>query len=321
MEKQHTSSGTDELRPDEPPPRDPQTVAADENAKPRRARGFAAMDRKVVSEIARKGGKAVHTGSCVLRGGLQHRSRQRSGFDRAVACERADEPGSRRAHHGHEEAFRGPALCAGAEDHRRTEDLESPWEVELRQPGFDLAFHAAVEDAALRVGPDGGHDDELLGTAFSRRARHGDGRLKVDLPEGHLRARLLDRGAEAAEDVVDPYVIAKALGAIQIDDHLAHLAPFETEGASREERHGSVGRTRREQRQQASAHQAAGAEKDRRSWIHRLSLSGLSLDASIQWSVSRRWAFSRARRFLSSIRRSTLPRVGRVLRRGLGRTS
>ena len=29
--------------------------------KPRRPQGFAAMDRKVVSEIARKGGKAAHT--------------------------------------------------------------------------------------------------------------------------------------------------------------------------------------------------------------------------------------------------------------------
>ncbi len=30
-------------------------------AKPRRPRGFAAMDRKLVSEIARKGGKAAHS--------------------------------------------------------------------------------------------------------------------------------------------------------------------------------------------------------------------------------------------------------------------
>ena len=29
-------------------------------AKPRRPRGFAAMDRAIVSEIARKGGKAAH---------------------------------------------------------------------------------------------------------------------------------------------------------------------------------------------------------------------------------------------------------------------
>jgi general stress protein YciG len=42
-----------ELVPDLPP----QTVAT----RPKLRRGFAAMDRKVVSEIARKGGKAAHS--------------------------------------------------------------------------------------------------------------------------------------------------------------------------------------------------------------------------------------------------------------------
>jgi general stress protein YciG len=45
-----------ELTPDRPP----QAVEAGE-AKARRPRGFAAMDRKLVSEIARKGGKAAHS--------------------------------------------------------------------------------------------------------------------------------------------------------------------------------------------------------------------------------------------------------------------
>ncbi len=43
-----------ELRPDAPP-------KAPEAAPARKPRGFAAMDRKLVSEIARKGGKAAHT--------------------------------------------------------------------------------------------------------------------------------------------------------------------------------------------------------------------------------------------------------------------
>ena len=43
-----------ELVPDSPP----RPTGAD---KPRRPRGFAAMDRALVSEIARKGGKAAHT--------------------------------------------------------------------------------------------------------------------------------------------------------------------------------------------------------------------------------------------------------------------
>jgi general stress protein YciG len=46
-----------ELQPDRPPP--PQGEAGE--GKPKRPRGFAAMDRKLVSEIARKGGKAAHS--------------------------------------------------------------------------------------------------------------------------------------------------------------------------------------------------------------------------------------------------------------------
>jgi general stress protein YciG len=48
------------LAPDKPPapPSKPDTT---ENPRPRRPRGFAAMDRNLVSEIARKGGKAAHT--------------------------------------------------------------------------------------------------------------------------------------------------------------------------------------------------------------------------------------------------------------------
>jgi general stress protein YciG len=45
-----------QLVPDAPPHADAGT-----EAKPRRPRGFAAMDRAVVREIARKGGKAAHT--------------------------------------------------------------------------------------------------------------------------------------------------------------------------------------------------------------------------------------------------------------------
>ena len=38
----------------------PKVESAPEQPKPRRPRGFAAMDRKKVSEIASKGGKAAH---------------------------------------------------------------------------------------------------------------------------------------------------------------------------------------------------------------------------------------------------------------------
>jgi general stress protein YciG len=46
-----------ELTPDRPP----QTTEMPGEPKPKRPRGFAAMDRKLVSEIARKGGKAAHS--------------------------------------------------------------------------------------------------------------------------------------------------------------------------------------------------------------------------------------------------------------------
>src|SRR5580704_9652445 len=49
--------GSPELVAD-PPPRPFDTI---DPTKPRRPRGFAAMDRKLVSEIARKGGKAAHS--------------------------------------------------------------------------------------------------------------------------------------------------------------------------------------------------------------------------------------------------------------------
>jgi general stress protein YciG len=50
-------SNSHELTPDGPP----QSVQATGDRKPKRPRGFAAMDRKLVSEIARKGGKAAHS--------------------------------------------------------------------------------------------------------------------------------------------------------------------------------------------------------------------------------------------------------------------
>jgi len=51
-------SSAQELTPDRPP--QPMEAALGDG-KPKRPRGFAAMDRKLVSEIARKGGKAAHT--------------------------------------------------------------------------------------------------------------------------------------------------------------------------------------------------------------------------------------------------------------------
>jgi uncharacterized protein len=49
---------SDELKPD-PPPSSPESGNA--GATPRKRRGFAVMDPKLVSEISRKGGKAAHS--------------------------------------------------------------------------------------------------------------------------------------------------------------------------------------------------------------------------------------------------------------------
>ena len=57
VDDRHDDSSQNELTPDGPPHR----VEASGESKPKRPRGFAAMDRKLVSEIARKGGKAAHS--------------------------------------------------------------------------------------------------------------------------------------------------------------------------------------------------------------------------------------------------------------------
>src|SRR5689334_11504405 len=56
MSLDHNNNPTSSDPSDEPKP----TETAAEPAKPRRPRGFAAMDRAKVSEIASKGGKAAH---------------------------------------------------------------------------------------------------------------------------------------------------------------------------------------------------------------------------------------------------------------------
>jgi general stress protein YciG len=57
----HSEGATEELTHD-PPPRSVEGETGDGGeGKPRRPRGFAAMDRRLVTEIARKGGNAAHT--------------------------------------------------------------------------------------------------------------------------------------------------------------------------------------------------------------------------------------------------------------------
>jgi len=55
----HPQGNNQDLTPDAPPR--PVGSEGAEAKPPRRPRGFAAMDRRLVTEIARKGGKAAHT--------------------------------------------------------------------------------------------------------------------------------------------------------------------------------------------------------------------------------------------------------------------
>jgi general stress protein YciG len=59
-QSQPESTEVHELSPDRPPQPLPSGEPGGE-AKPKRPRGFAAMDRTLVSAIARKGGKAAHS--------------------------------------------------------------------------------------------------------------------------------------------------------------------------------------------------------------------------------------------------------------------
>jgi general stress protein YciG len=60
-QKTNNEDAAQELAPDLPPRPVDSADQGDAAAKPRRPRGFAAMDRTLVSEIARKGGKAAHS--------------------------------------------------------------------------------------------------------------------------------------------------------------------------------------------------------------------------------------------------------------------
>ncbi len=51
-----SENGSPEASPSEPPA----SIASTSEAKPRKRRGFAAMDPKLVSELATRGGKAAH---------------------------------------------------------------------------------------------------------------------------------------------------------------------------------------------------------------------------------------------------------------------
>jgi len=89
-----------ELTPDRPP----QPVDSDET-KTKRPRGFAAMDRKQVSEIARKGGKAAHSAGTAheftseearvagRKGGRATHAKRRKGTDETVGKSAPEENG------------------------------------------------------------------------------------------------------------------------------------------------------------------------------------------------------------------------------------
>jgi general stress protein YciG len=101
MQKHHDSTATNnDLQPDPPP----KPIEGAEE-KPRRPRGFAAMDRKLVSEISRKGGKAAHSAGTAheftseeareagRKGGHASHASRRKVAEKAPASQESEKPG------------------------------------------------------------------------------------------------------------------------------------------------------------------------------------------------------------------------------------
>jgi general stress protein YciG len=98
-----------ELAPDMKPEA-PQSERAGEQ-KPRKPRGFAAMDRKLVSEIARKGGKAAHSAGTAheftteearvagRKGGRATHAKRRARLEQAEGTTTPAEPSERAGEH------------------------------------------------------------------------------------------------------------------------------------------------------------------------------------------------------------------------------
>ncbi len=92
-----------ELTPDRPP-QTPLSSGTASEEKSKRPRGFAAMDRKLVSEIARKGGKAAHSAGTAheftseearvagRKGGRATHAKRRGGSEDQDAKPESDKP-------------------------------------------------------------------------------------------------------------------------------------------------------------------------------------------------------------------------------------
>ncbi len=99
------------------------------------------------------------------------------------------------------DAFAEARFFSLAEQERRAKDGQGRV-VELLEACLELALHPVVEDAGALVGAERGHDEKAERAVRARDSRELERELVVDLAEGGLAARLLDRGAEAAEDVL-----------------------------------------------------------------------------------------------------------------------
>lgn len=95
-----SASDPQELTPDRPP------QAIEGQGEGKRRRGFAAMDRKLVSEIARKGGKAAHSAGTAheftseearvagQKGGRATHAKRRKQGDEPEEARHAEKPGA-----------------------------------------------------------------------------------------------------------------------------------------------------------------------------------------------------------------------------------
>lgn len=166
-----------------------------------------------------------------------------------------------------EQALAEAELVAVADEERRARDGELRIG-ECAQVFFELAFHAAVEDARVRVGAEG-TDEEVMACAMGAAELRGQQReIVIDDAEAILRAGHFDRGAERAEDVVDGEEIGVTVHLGEIEHVLVEFRMLHAGGAAhdRDDARGVV--LGEQQLQQLAPDQAGGAEDKMRSMRH-----------------------------------------------------
>jgi hypothetical protein len=131
-------------------------------------------------------------------------------------------------------------LAPLAEEQRRPEDLRAA----VAQPpdgGFGFTLHAAVKDARGGVGADRADEQKLMRARAQARLRERDDKLVINAAKRRLRARLLDGGAEAAENVVHVRQVARRFQLAEVEDPLLEFLVLVWGDAATDRDHTSPG--------------------------------------------------------------------------------